>query len=1016
MPLAEGIMSGVIGHVLTGLLTQVFSEDADVPKILKRIERAVAASPEIGQILQEAAASTARFTKLGKGTPERVRSFLVSPEVESILRQVFSTQLLRGDPQHVADMRSEFHSSLALHLGPEREVPNDLSDALFETLLASCSRALDAALNRGSISALAAKVTSDNRLLLSEIAGINANLSFLRETNGLQPSKINEFEKTFRNKVANAHQYIVPHDVDSAKRVAIDKLYVSSDLIRIDRKETAVWTAGIPARDFRSVSHRSVILGNPGGGKSTFATKLCHDVATHYSDRLFAGRLLTPVFVTLREYGIQKKNRGHSIAQFIESIASSDYQTIVPQGAFNYLLLNGRLMVIFDGLDELLETSDRQRIRSDVELFAETYPSTPILVTSREVGYEQAPLDDRFETFKLSPFSDDQVKQYVSKWFSLNTDLPSAKQKQLAGSFFDESKVVPDIRSNPLMLALICNIYNVEGYIPRYRPEVYRKCAEMLFDKWDKRRGIHYTLPFEAYVRPAMHDLAYWIYSDESLQGGVAEDLLIGRASEYLNKWCFESLEEAKSAATKFIEFCRGRAWVLSDTGTKKGGEKLYQFTHRTFLEYFTAEHLAYTCRLPADMAGALHPHIAKREWDIVCQLAYQLKGKNSPGNTNDLFRDLLERAASGAGDGRWNYLLFAARCLEFMVPSPQVRRALALECLRCCTEWASTTGAEEIGKTEATRSRDLISNLLNAATENRATIAELVGETLLNEIKAGPPGQQDVCADLALNLRYATQLGRSSSLPEEVKETWGRVSKSIVSGCATELDTISARNLSVCADMLYNGVSVQQVVEWHGVPALFKERPSAVLEIRYSSIVESTLRAILQSAAKGNFKTHTSVIAREVGGILLHAPAPWVPGPEWLRGRYLSWIIADMQSGAGPSAEAIDGDLLFAVLAIVCVFTEVDKAFVWGLFNSRNSLLRICRAWLGSPLRGSGISKPPQQVKQARLSAAQQTLISDWLHGKMEFVAGSGHAGQAFAGNESPVAGPEFLFDAANS
>ncbi|MGA9040686.1 MAG: NACHT domain-containing protein [Terriglobales bacterium] len=1008
MPIAEGITSGVIGHVLTGLLTHAFSRDADIPKILKRIEKAISANTEIGQTLQEAAAATARFAKLGKSTPERVRSFLVSPEVESMLRQIFSTQLLKREPLHIETLRREFHSSLVLHLGSTHEVPADLSNALFDTLLASCSRAIDTALNRGSISALATKITFDSQMLLGEIAAINANLSFLTKTHGLEPDRINEFEKFFRKQVAKAHQYIIPHDLDSAKRVAIDKLYVSSDLVRVVQKEADGVNVGIPAKDFMSFSHRSVILGNPGGGKSTFATKLCHDVATRYSDRLFAGKLLTPVFVTLRDYGIQKKSRGYSVMQYIESIAVSDYQAVVPPGALDYLLLNGRLIVIFDGLDELLETSDRQRIRSDVELFAEWYPSAPILVTSREVGYEQAPLDERFETFKLSSFSDDQVKQYVSKRFSLNTDLPATKQKQLAGSFFEESKLVPDLRSNPLMLALMCNIYNIDGYIPRNRPEVYRKCAEMLFDKWDKRRGIHYALPFEAYVRPAMHDLAYWIYADENLQGGVAEDLLIGRASEYLKEWCFDSLEEAKSAATKFIEFCRGRAWVLSDTGTKEGGEKLYQFTHRTFLEYFTAEQLANTCRLPADLSATLQPHIAKREWDIVCQLAYQLKGKNSPSNTNELFRDLLERASNSLVENEhWNYLSFAARCLEFMVPSPQVRRDLGLACLKYCIEWGSTWEESDSGKTEAPRSRQLISNLLNAASENRATIAEVVRETLVGEIKVGSPMRQGCSADLALNLSYAAQVNRSSAVSDEVKKVWREVSNAIVDECREELLKISERDFTVCAEMLYKGLSVKHILDRFGVSALFKERPSRILQIQYGSIAEAIFRMTLQSAAKGEFKTYTSAVVRDVGKILLNAPVPWVSDPETLRRRYLSWVIGDVQGGGFTGAEAIDGDLLFGLLAMACVFIETDQAFLLELLNSRNSLVKLFRSWLTSPLTRSGESKVQRSSKKAGLTADQSRLISDWSHGKLELVRGSGHAGLV-RGSVDP---PSFAF-----
>ena len=41
-------------------------------------------------------------------------------------------------------------------------------------------------------------------------------------------------------------------------------------------------------------------------------------------------------------------------------------------------------MVIFDGLDELLDTHYRQEIKGDIESFCNLYPTVPVLITSRE--------------------------------------------------------------------------------------------------------------------------------------------------------------------------------------------------------------------------------------------------------------------------------------------------------------------------------------------------------------------------------------------------------------------------------------------------------------------------------------------------------------------------------------------------------------------------------------------------------------------------------------------------------
>ena len=195
--------------------------------------------------------------------------------------------------------------------------------------MSACQRALNAAINNGSVSALAAKMTSDSRLVLDEIASINTNLSFLGKSSTLNLDDIKDFEKKFRKQIGNANKHITPPNLEGSKNLLIEKLFVPSNFTHTINKERF---QELPFSDFLVCVYRAVILGNPGGGKSTFARKLCHDLAARYSDRLAAGRELTPIFVTLRDYGSEKKSHGISILQFIERTSNSDYQLSAPPG------------------------------------------------------------------------------------------------------------------------------------------------------------------------------------------------------------------------------------------------------------------------------------------------------------------------------------------------------------------------------------------------------------------------------------------------------------------------------------------------------------------------------------------------------------------------------------------------------------------------------------------------------------------------------------------------------------
>jgi predicted NACHT family NTPase len=204
-----------------------------------------------------------------------------------------------------------------------------------------------------------------------------------------------------------------------------------------------------------------------------------------------------PFLVTLREYAA-KDPPERSVVDHIEHTLETLYQCRAPARLVHRLLSTKRAIVIFDGLDELLDTSRRKDVTTRVERFCAEYPLAPVLVTSRIVGYDQARLDDeQFTCYRLSGFGDDQVAEYVRKWFALEQGARTGD----AEAFLAESANVPDLRSNPLLLSLMCILYRGAGSLPRNRAEIYEERAELLLRKWDARRRIHCDLRADCLVR-----------------------------------------------------------------------------------------------------------------------------------------------------------------------------------------------------------------------------------------------------------------------------------------------------------------------------------------------------------------------------------------------------------------------------------------------------------------------------------------------------------------------------------
>jgi hypothetical protein len=476
---------------------------------------------------------------------------------------------------------------------------------------------------------------------------------------------------------------------------------------------------------------RSVLLGDPGGGKTTAANVLMHHFARDPAGS--SGRV--PFLVTLRNYAAEDPPE-RSVAGHVEHTLETFYQCPAPAGVVDLLLLTGRAVVIFDGLDELLDTSRRADVTTRVERFCAEYPLAPVLVTSRLVGYDQARLDDRqFTCYRLAGFSPEQVGEYARKWFAQDADV----RPDDAGTFLDESASVPDLRSNPLLLSLMCILYRGQGSLPRDRAGVYEQCADLLFRRWDARRRIHQDLRAGHLVEPALRHLAWWLFTRDLTQPVVTERELVDASTGFLHGRGFEAEEDARAAAREFVAFCRGRMWVFSDAGTTVTGELLYGFTHRTFLEYFAAAQLAYSSDSPEQLARALLPHIAGGESWPVAELAMQIKDRTSNGGAPRIYAALLSDSS-----GRFSDLLcFLALGLRSVDPSPQQVRELTRQIFEetCKAELAGRTDEvfeEELGPTIAPGVA--FADLLVNSGPYREVIADEIDAVAASKVQSGDP------------------------------------------------------------------------------------------------------------------------------------------------------------------------------------------------------------------------------------------------------------------------------------
>jgi hypothetical protein len=754
---------------------------------------------------QETALSEAiRDADLPGPTLKRLEKFLRSPEAERVVGQLLEAIVIRRLEDYEAGIREEWLQLLAVHLGLEVGSLGEFAGRVFEAIRNSCISTVND-LNEASLwDSYEKSETRRHQLVLNELNGILKNIELLAHLALPEVTTYLEFEAQYRKQVQYRYRMLMPPFWEQAQRIPVGQIYVNQVFESVDR-ESGLNDPFITGQALLKIARRTVILGNPGGGKTTFARWANYRLAQSYEARLIGGQLLTPVLVKLQDYWIKQSEKNWTIAQYMEAV-SLDYQIPVPGNAFEYLLLNGRLAIVLDGLDEVVKVGERQKLVEHIEAFCNRYPATPIIVTSRETGYLQAPLDPfLFEKWRLTNFGEPETRQYVKAVFEAEKDANEAST--LAKAFLEKSKSLDELTSNPLILGLMCNIFlhsDIKEF-PQKRVEIYEKCATMLFEGWDNQQHNINSIPYRSQLRPALMHTAYWFYTNELLQQeGVSEVRLVQRVTEYLLRK-HNDRDLAEEAAQGLVTACGGRTWVFTNIGSGT-----FKFTHRIFLEYFAALYLAQEYPAPNQLIEVLLPKIKRQSWPTTALLAFQTQMNEGKEVATLLLNRLLNTSSDGDPLVAGNCLLFSAQSLEFLVPPKDIIRRLVKECV-------------DYGMTHKQLKIEQLLHflLVKSVEENQQAGWDAFEEELLNKL-SGTDLHQAISA-IELGLTPQAMMDTAHHLPA-LDESFNNLSHKIWAKGQASILALCPRSKRASLEAIRFGAArVEDYARWHGLDAVYE-------------------------------------------------------------------------------------------------------------------------------------------------------------------------------------------------
>ncbi|MDD4964126.1 MAG: SUMF1/EgtB/PvdO family nonheme iron enzyme [Gallionella sp.] len=387
----------------------------------------------------------------------------------------------------------------------------------------------------------------------------------------------------------------------------------------------------LSALDVLNAEKKLVLLGGPGSGKSTFVNFVALSMAGELlgDNTLNLASLtaplpneqdsrpqhwdhggLLPVLITLRDFASQLPPAGCPVnAETVCTHLQKKLQAYALADFYPHLrdeMLQGRAMILFDGLDEVPDADERRlQIKQAVQEFAKTFFRSRFLVTSRTYAYQRQDWKlDGFAAVDLLPFTLGQIHRFVEVWYQQMvhlhklTAVSAADRAEVLLRTVERNERLFKLAERPLLLTLIAQIQTDKGGdLPEKPEQLYDKAVEMLLNQWEGMKKVigekgeeiiqlslaEYLDVGKDKIRKQLNRLAFEAHRDQP----DLRDTASIRQADLICALMNASPTPEKVKPKLLERYLSERAGILA-----AHGNKMYQFPHRSFQEYLAACHL----------------------------------------------------------------------------------------------------------------------------------------------------------------------------------------------------------------------------------------------------------------------------------------------------------------------------------------------------------------------------------------------------------------------------------------
>ena len=390
----------------------------------------------------------------------------------------------------------------------------------------------------------------------------------------------------------------------------------------------------VPLTDLLSSYKRLLIIGEPGGGKTTFlrliACVLAKDALEQGEPvrKLHLGLSLDepvpiPILIRLSALaGTLKKGcpavngagAWRVLLQTMEELFGKENSALL-----QILLDNGNCAVLLDGLDEEPDQNIRKQMVDVTNAILHHWEDNLFVLSSRPFGYHAVAALEEMATAHIDSFGRDEIQKFLNQW--ANALFPDEEERDSKAYLPElESAVLnmPRIRrmaKNPVMLTCLCVVHWNERKLPEGKADLLAAVLRWLLNaKEEKRRtqrGYSNTFAEECFKALS------WAMTSHKDGKQVRADLTWAAeqlAGPFLDELGIQP-DRLRKKGIIFLE-----AEMLDSGIIEQAGSGDIKFWHYTFQEHYAARAMAELsdADVPDGWWQAIKPHLDDHQWDEV--------------------------------------------------------------------------------------------------------------------------------------------------------------------------------------------------------------------------------------------------------------------------------------------------------------------------------------------------------------------------------------------------------------